>query len=257
MPLNPRLTQWHGQVVWLVGASTGIGRTLAEKLCASGAQVIVSARSASSLADLEAAHPNSWGLPLDVTDRAALQEAMQKILSRYGRLDVAVYCAGYYKDMRATTFDLDDAMKHLQVNVVGALHWLDVVLPVVTRQRSGHLSLISSVAGFRGLPKGLAYGPTKAALINLAEALYIDLKPVGVGVSLINPGFVDTPLTAQNQFSMPALISTEQAADAILRGWSKGLFEIHFPKRFTLFMKALRHLNYWLYFRVVRGFTGL
>jgi NAD(P)-dependent dehydrogenase (short-subunit alcohol dehydrogenase family) len=257
MPLNLRLTQWDGQVVWLVGASTGIGRAMAEKLCASGAQVIVSARSASSLAELEAAHPSCWGLPLDVTDRSAMQEAMRQIMARYGRLDVTVYCAGYYKDMRATAFDLDDAMKHLQVNVVGALHWLDVVLPVLTRQRSGHLSLISSVAGFRGLPKGLAYGPTKAALINLAEALYIDLKPLGVGVSVINPGFVDTPLTAQNQFAMPALISTAQAADAILRGWSKGLFEIHFPKRFTLFMKALRHLNYSLYFRVVRGFTGL
>ena len=257
MALNPRITQWHGQVVWLVGASTGIGRALAEKLCARGAQVVVSARNAAALQQLQATHPGCWGLPLDATDRSAMQEAMQQILSRHGRLDVAVYCAGYFKDMRATAFDLDDAMRHFNVNVVGALHMLDVVLPVLNQQKSGHLSLISSVAGFRGLPKGLAYGPTKAALINLCESLYMDLQPLGIGVSVINPGFVDTPLTAQNKFAMPALISTEQAADAILRGWAKGSFEIHFPRRFTWFMKALRHLSYAMYFRVVRRFTGL
>lgn len=251
------MTHWPGQVVWLVGASTGIGRALAEKLHAHGAKVVVSARNAASLAEFEAAHPGSLGLPLDATDRLAMQEAMQRILALHGRLDVAVYCAGYYKEMRATAFDLDEAMKHQNINVVGALHLLDVVLPVLTGQRSGHLSLISSVAGFRGLPQGLAYGPTKAALINLAETLYLDLQPLGIGVSLINPGFVETPLTAQNEFPMPALISANQAAEAILRGWARGLFEIHFPKRFTLFMKALRHFNYALYFLIVRRFTGL
>jgi short-subunit dehydrogenase len=130
-------------------------------------------------------------------------------------------------------------------------------LPVFTRQRQGHLSLVSSVAGFRGLPQGLAYGPTKASLINLAETLYLDMQQLGVGVSLVNPGFVETPLTAQNKFKMPALISTQEAAQAILKGWAQGQFEIHFPKRFTLWMKALRHLPYTLYFGVVRRFTGL
>ncbi len=257
MALNPRISHWRGQVVWLVGASTGIGRALAEKLHAEGAQVVVSARNAASLAEFEVMQPGSVGLPLDATDRSAMQAAMRRILALHGRLDVAVYCAGYYQAMRATAFDLDEAMKHQNINVVGALHLLDVVLPVLTRQRQGHLSLVSSVAGFRGLPQGLAYGPTKAALINLAETLYLDLHPLRIGVSVINPGFVETPLTAQNKFSMPALISTAQAADAILRGWASGRFEIHFPKRFTLFMKALRHLNYGLYFRIVRRFTGL
>jgi short-subunit dehydrogenase len=111
---------------------------------------------------------------------------------------------------------------------------------------------VGSVAGYRGLPKSLAYGPTKAALINLAEALYLDLRPQGVGVSLISPGFVDTPLTAQNQFKMPALISPQQAAQAILRGWAHGDFEIHFPKRFTLWLKALQLLPYSLFFAATR-----
>jgi NAD(P)-dependent dehydrogenase (short-subunit alcohol dehydrogenase family) len=257
MALNPRINHWQGQVVWLVGASTGIGRALAEQLHRQGAQVVVSARNATVLAEFEQQFPGSVGLPLDATDRTAMQAAMRRILALYGRLDLAMYCAGHYKAQRADAFDLAEMLKHHHINVVGALHLLDVVLPVFTQQRHGHLSLISSVAGFRGLPQGLAYGPTKAALINLAETLYMDMKPLGVGVSLVNPGFVETPLTAQNQFKMPALISTQEAATAILKGWAKGQFEIHFPKRFTLWMKALRHLPYTLYFSVVRRFTGL
>src|SRR3989344_5704546 len=123
--------------------------------------------------------------------------------------------------------------------------------------RPGHVSLISSVAGFRGLPKSLAYGPTKAALINLAEALYLDLHDLGMGVSVINPGFVATPLTAGNDFTMPALISPEAAAAAIVQGWERGHFDIHFPKRFTRVMKLLRVLPYRWYFPAVRKFTGL
>jgi NAD(P)-dependent dehydrogenase (short-subunit alcohol dehydrogenase family) len=257
MALNPRLKDWHGQVVWLVGASSGIGRALAEKLHAEGAHVVVSARSADNLAEFEQRFPGSVGLPLDATDRASMQSAMRRILSLYGHLDLAMYCAGHYKALRADAFDLDEMLKHQNINVVGALHLLDVVLPVFSKQHRGHLSLISSVAGFRGLPQGLAYGPTKAALINLAETLYLDMRPLGIGVSLVNPGFVETPLTAQNKFKMPALISTQEAAQAILKGWSRGQFEIHFPKRFTRWMKALRHLPYGLYFGVVRRFTGL
>ena len=131
------------------------------------------------------------------------------------------------------------------------------MLPHFVARRAGHISLISSVAGYRGLPKSLAYGPTKAALINLAETLYVDLKDSHIGVSLICPGFVETPLTAQNKFTMPALITPEQAAQEILKGWASGAFEIHFPKRFTLWMKALALLPAAVYFPVIRRFTGL
>jgi short-subunit dehydrogenase len=134
---------------------------------------------------------------------------------------------------------------------------LDAVLPGLIARGSGHISLISSVAGFRGLPKSLAYGPTKAALTNLAETLYLDLEPLGLGVSVVHPGFVQTPLTAQNDFSMPSLITPEQAAAAMLDGWARGAFDIHYPKRFTRWMKLLRLLPYRAYFPAVRRFTGL
>ncbi|MET0334149.1 MAG: SDR family NAD(P)-dependent oxidoreductase [Rhizobacter sp.] len=257
MALNPRITDWNGRVVWLVGASTGIGRATASALHARGAKVIVSARNAAALGAFEIAHPGSVGLALDATDRAAMNDAAQRLVRDHGRIDLALYCAGYYKAMRATEFSLDEALRHQEVNYVGALHLLDAVLPVLRRQQGGHLSLVSSVAGYRGLPNSLAYGPTKAALINLAETLYMDLQPLGIGTSVINPGFVETPLTAQNEFSMPALLTPEQAAQEILKGWGQGRFEIHFPKRFTLCLKALTHVSDTLYFRAIRWSTGL
>ncbi|MBX3622592.1 MAG: SDR family NAD(P)-dependent oxidoreductase [Rhizobacter sp.] len=257
MALNPPIADWKGRVVWLIGASTGIGRATAAALHRLGAQVIVSARSESALQVFEQGHPGSLGLAFDATDRAAFAAAAEQVLVRYGRIDLALYCAGYYKAMRATQFDLDDALRHQQVNYVGALHMLDAVLPVLLRQKAGHVSLVSSVAGYRGLPNSLAYGPTKAALINLAETLYMDLHPLGIGASVINPGFVETPLTAQNEFAMPALLTPEQAAQEIVKGWARGRFEIHFPKRFTLCLKALTHVSDALYFRAIRWSTGL
>jgi NAD(P)-dependent dehydrogenase (short-subunit alcohol dehydrogenase family) len=257
MALNPRIEDWTGRIVWLVGASTGIGRATAERLHSLGAKVIVSARSAATLDAFVRQHPGSLAITLDVTDRQALQDAARQIVADHGRIDLAVYCAGYYKPMRATAFDLDDALKHEQVNYVGALYLLDAVLPTLLRQRGGHLSLISSVSGYRGLPKALAYGPTKAALINLAESLYFDLTDHGIGVSVVCPGYVETPLTEQNDYKMPGLITAEQAAQDIVDGWRRGQFEIHFPKRFTRWVKALSHLSDTLYFKAVRRVTGL
>jgi NAD(P)-dependent dehydrogenase (short-subunit alcohol dehydrogenase family) len=268
MPLNPRIEHWPGRVVWLVGASTGIGRATAARLHGLGATVLVSARSARGLESFVAEHPGAHALPLDATDHAAVQAAAQRIVAEHGGIDLVAFCAGVYTPMRATAYDHATMLQHQQVNYVGALVLLDAVLPVLLRQaqpapgsasppRGGHLSLVSSVAGFRGLPKSLAYGPTKAALINLAETLYLDLQPLGLGVSVVNPGFVETPLTAGNEFHMPALITPEQAAVEIVRGWERGEFEIHFPKRFTLWLKGLRHLPYGAYFAAVRRSTGL
>lgn len=247
MSLNPRLRDWQGKTVWLIGASSGIGAATASALHAAGAHVIVSARQAALLAEFVARHPGSRALALDVLDLPALHAAAAEV----GPVDLCVYCAGYYRAMSATSFDLADARRHLEINFNGALHLLDALLPQLLTAGRGHLSLISSVAGYRGLPKALAYGPSKAALTHLAEALYLDLHPRGIGVSVIHPGFVKTPMTAQNDFHMPAEISPEQAARAILEGWADGDFEIHFPKRFTRFMKALRQLPYRLYFPLV------
>jgi NAD(P)-dependent dehydrogenase (short-subunit alcohol dehydrogenase family) len=257
MALNPKLRDWTGQVVWLVGASSGIGRACAEALHARGAQVVASARNATALEDLGRSHRGLHAVPLDVGDRDALARATTQIVQRFGRIDLAVYCAGHYQAQRATRFDLAEMVRHNQINYVGALHLLDALLPTLLAQRSGHVSLVSSVAGYRGLPNSLAYGPTKAALINLAEALYLDLAPLGIGVSVVNPGFVETPLTAGNAFRMPALIAPPQAAEAMLHGWARGRFEIHFPKRFTYCLKLLGLLSDGVYFRTIRKATGL
>ena len=262
MALNPRITDWRGRSVWLVGASSGIGLALAQQLHAAGARVAVSARSAAPLQAFAQQHPGSLALPLDVAEPGALATATAQVVAQHGRLDLVAFCAGVYTPMRADEgFSLPVALQHLQVNYAGALHLLDAVLPQLRRQAAagdgGHLSLMASVAGYRGLPKALAYGPTKAALINLAEVLYLDLHPLGLGVSVVNPGFVATPLTAQNDFAMPALLTPEAAAQATLKGWAQGDFEIHYPRRFTLWLKGLRLLGYGPYFAAVRRATGL
>jgi short-subunit dehydrogenase len=257
MRLNPPLTDWSRRRVWLIGASTGIGRATAQALHARGAQVVASARSADALHSLALECPGLQTLPLDVVDAQALRQAANQLYQNGPPLDLVVYCAGHYQAMRAQDFNLLEMRKHLEVNYLGALHMLDAVLPDLLRTGQGHISLVSSVAGFRGLPKSLAYGPTKAALGNLAEALYIDLHEVGLGVSLINPGFVATTLTASNAFHMPALITPVQAASEIIAGWERGQFEIHFPKRFTTWMKLLRILPYRWYFFITQKFTGL
>ena len=257
--LNPRITDWRGLRVWVIGASSGIGEATAAALHARGAQVLVSARNAASLDVFVQRHSGSAGAqawPLDVTDAAGVKATAQAILAQ-GPLDLVLYCAGHYNEMRATEIDMADLKKHLAINYTGVLHVIDAVLPAMAARGEGHLSLISSVAGFRGLPKSLAYGPTKAALTNLAENLYLDLEPLGLGVSVIHPGFVQTPLTAQNDFTMPALITPEQAAEAMIAGWATGDFDIHFPKRFTRVMKLLRLLPYRAYFPAVRRATGL
>lgn len=254
-PFNKPITDWRGRSVWLVGASSGIGLACAHALHAAGAKVCVSARQAELLQAFVDTHPGALALPLDVTDATSVRQATQQLQAQHG-IDTVIYCAGYYNAQSAAAYDLRSMQTHMAVNYTGALLLLDQVLPLMLAQGHGHVSLVSSVAGFRGLPKSLAYGPSKAALTHLGEVLYLDLKPHGIGVSVVHPGFVATPLTAQNTFHMPALISPEQAAKDMLQGWRDGLFDIHFPKRFTWFLKLLRILPYRWYFPLVRQFTA-
>lgn len=254
--LNPRMVQWEGRRVWLVGASTGIGAAMARALHQRGATVIVSARNRLVLEDSIRDLPNAQAWALDVTDDSEVARVARRIAAD-GALDLVVYCAGHYKPMRAPALDLAELRRHVDINYGGAVNLCAAVIPQLLGQGHGHLSLISSVAGFHGLPNGMAYGPTKAALTHLAEVLHLDLLERGIGVSVIHPGFVRTPLTAGNEFTMPALISPEEAAEAALAGWAAGRFDIHFPRRFTLWMKMLRLLPYRLSFPLIHRATGL
>jgi len=252
-PLNPPVRDWRGRRVWIVGASTGIGASLAAAFAARGAHVALSARREPLLRELVAGLPagDHVVLPLDITDVAAVNAAESSLAARWPAYDLVVVMAGDYLPLDAWHFDLAEAKSLLEVNLTGPLHVLHAVLPRLRARGRGGVALVSSVAGYRGLPRSLAYGPGKAALINLAESLYFDLHPLGLAVYVVNPGFVRTPLTAQNDFEMPALVSAEEAAGEIVSGLARGDFEIHFPRRFTLLMKLLRLLPYRWYFPLV------
>jgi short-subunit dehydrogenase len=255
MSLNPRLDDWRDQRVWLIGASSGIGEATAKLLMARGAKVALTSRNRDALTAL--ADANALVVPADITDRASLSAAFNQIRDTLGGIDVAIINAGTHQPVRAWELDAEAAEKLVQVNLLGAINASALLAPYFSRCGSGRLAITASVAGYGGLPTGLVYGATKAALINFAETLYLDLAPRGVAVHLINPGFVKTPLTDLNEFKMPALIEASEAAREILAGIEAGAFEIHFPKRFTRVLKALNLLPYRAYFPLVHRITGL
>lgn len=258
MSLNPPLRDWRGVRVWIIGASSGIGAAVGQSLLARGARVALSARSRPQLERAAALHgDDALALPLDVTDAAAVGPALRRLVAAWGGIDFVLLCAGSHQPARAWEFDADAARRLVDVNLNGVLNCLPAVVQQLLRQQSGGIAIVSSVAGYGGLPTSLVYGATKAALINLTETLYLDLAPRGIGVYLINPGFVKTPLTDRNTFRMPALISADEAAAEILAGLARGRFEIHFPRRFTRWLKLLRLLPYRWYFALVHKATGL
>ena len=255
MALNPQFRTWRGQRVWVIGASYGIGAAVARRLINDGAHVAMSARSR-DLLDAIAEGTDAIVAPVDITDRAAVHAAASTVRAALGALDLVIVVAGTHSPMSADQFDLARAEQLLAVNLHGPLNCLDAVLPTLLAQRHGGIALVASVAGYRGLPQALIYGPSKAALIHLAEGLYLDLRKAGIGVYLVNPGFVDTPLTQRNDFAMPALMAADRAARRTLEGIAAGRFEIHYPRRFTFWLKLLRLLPYPAYFWAVRRFTG-
>ena len=250
--MNPTITDWKGKRVWLIGASSGIGAALARELARRGARLAISARNARKLQ--RGALSGALPVPCDVTDTDSLAAARSTVLAALGGIDLVVYLAGDYVPMRAGNFDLAVAEQVVAVNFNGAMRLAATVLGDL--QPGGGIAFVASVAGYRGLPRALCYGPGKAALIHFAEVLHLDLAAQGIGVWVINPGFVATQLTAQNDFVMPALLTPEQAASAAVDGFRKANFEIHFPKRFTLLMKLFAHLPYRWYFPLIRRFTG-
>jgi short-subunit dehydrogenase len=236
-PLNKKITDWNSVRVWIVGASSGIGAALASALRNKGAKLALSARGTDKLNALAA--ETDLVLPLDVTNTDSIQTAFAEIERNWDGIDLIIYCAGYYKPMRAWELKLAEVETTLKINLHGVYNLLNTALPKLIGQGSGGICLVASVAGYSGLPNALAYGPSKAAMINLAQIVFSDLKPKGLDVYLVNPGFVDTRLTKQNDFDMPALITPDRAAESIIAGLEMGKFEIHFPKRFTRFMQLL------------------
>ena len=243
-------------LVWITGASSGLGRALALKMAAEGWRVAASARNQDQLqavAALASAFPGRIeAFPLDVTDRTAVQATVARILEDLGPPDVVVLNAGTHKPTPVAKLAADDFRLLVELNLMGTLHCLEAILPPLRQRRAGKIAIVASLAGYVGLPLAGAYGMTKAGLINLAEALQPELRAEGVALQIVNPGFVRTPLTDRNPFHMPFLMEVEAAAEAFYRGLQSDGFEIVFPRRFAYLLKLLRTLPYPLALAITR-----
>lgn len=232
------MTHFTGRTYWLIGASEGLGRALAKRLDQDGARVILSARNADRLDQLRGELTDAHVVPLDVTDTKAVRTAAATI----GTLDGVIYNAGAYEPMRATEWDSDAALRMSDVNFTGALRVLGEVVPGFVKHGHGDITLVGSLAGYRGLPAAIGYGASKAALVSLAETMRFDLKGTGVTVRLVNPGFIKTRLTEKNSFRMPMLMTPEAAADRVLAAMKKRRFRTDFPAPFSWAIRCLEYL---------------
>lgn len=236
----------------MTGASTGIGREIVLQLTAAGVKVAASARSVEKLAALG---DDIVAIPLDVTDSEACRVAARRVEAEIGPIDLVVFGAGTYAPVAVDNIDPQLFAHTMNTNYMGVVNCLAAVAPGMMARGRGQISWIASVAGFMGLPKAAAYGPTKAALINLAECLAPEMKLKGVRISVINPGFVATPLTAQNDFEMPFLMQPDEAARRTIAGLAAGRFEIAYPWRFVAILRMLRALPYPLFFSLITRFV--
>ena len=241
--------------IWITGASSGIGKALAEKFAEENWKVAISARRENLLNDI-AQTENISSFPLDVTDDSKVKETFSKIIREFDNLDLCVFCSGAYDPKLEQEINKEQIRKIMDINFFGVLNCIKSVEEYFKNKKDGHISIVSSVAAYRGLPNSSGYGPSKAALTNLTESLYFDFKKYNVRISLISPGFIKTPLTNQNTFSMPFIKSPEFAANKIFNGLTKSnSFEIHFPKELTLFLKFLRILPYRVYLFLINKFV--
>lgn len=246
-----------GKLAWVTGASTGIGRALALRLVRDGWRVAASARGADALERLEGEGGGTLrAFPLDVTDAAAAVQVVAEIQRALGPIDLAIVNAGTHAPTPATGFEAATARRIIEVNLVGATNTLAAAMPDMIERKSGHIAVVASVAGYRGLPRAAVYSATKAGLIALAEGLKFDLDRSGVKIQVINPGFVRTPLTDKNDFAMPFLMDVDDAVERIMRGLAGSAFEIAFPRRFVWILRLLGCLPDRLYFPLVAKATG-
>lgn len=244
--------------IWITGASSGIGRALALKFANEGWQVAASARREDLLNKIAESNKNISPFPLDVTDKEKCKEIFENIKNKYQNIDICFFSTGTWDPKKEKDIDIDQMKKVMEVNFFGTLNCIKAVEQYFKQRNSGHISIVSSIAGYRGLPNSTGYGASKAALNNLAESLYFDFGRNNVRVSLVSPGFIKTPMTDKNQFKMPFLKTAEFAADKIYNGLvNQSNFEIDFPKELTLILKFLKILPNRLYLYLIKKLTKL
>ncbi len=219
------------KTIWITGGSTGIGKALAIKFANEGWKVAISARRENLLKEVSDQHENISHFPLDVTDKIKCKEVFNDILKKFEQIDICFFSTGTWNPKKEKEIDVNQIEDVFKVNFFGTLNSIKAVEEYFKNKKSGVIAIVSSIAGYRGLPNSTGYGPSKSALNNLAESLYFDFGRSNVRVCLVSPGFIKTPMTDKNDFKMPFLKSSEYAAEKIYDGLiNKKVFEIHFPK---------------------------
>ncbi|GHF11433.1 oxidoreductase [Kordiimonas sediminis] len=238
---------------WIIGGSSGLGAETARQLATQGCRTYVSARSVGALTDLCKENTNLVPLPLDITDRAACKIAADTVVAELGHLpDLIILNAAVYTPMGVKDFSATAIQTMVDVNYMGIVHMFDALLPFRTQKQRTVIASVTSPSGWRGLPGGVGYAPTKAALINLVEGLRCELIDTSLDLRIVNPGFIRTRLTEKNSFSMPQLMEPADAAQRMLKGLSGASFETAFPRPFVSVLRLLSRLPYWLYFRLMK-----
>jgi len=244
------------KTIWITGGSTGIGKALAIKFSNKGWNVAISARRVELLDELSNQHENITAFPLDVTNKIKCNEVFNQIINKYTNLDICFFSTGTWNPKKEKDIDVEQIEEVFKVNFFGTVNSIKAVEQFFKNQKSGIITIVSSIAGYRGLPNSTGYGPSKSALNNLAESLYFDFKRFNVRVCLVSPGFIKTPMTDKNDFKMPFLKTPEYAANKIYDGLiNKDNFEIHFPKILTVILKILSFLPSKIYFYLVGKLT--
>ncbi len=244
------------KTIWITGASSGIGRALAIKFAEEGWKVAASARRENLLSEICELNNNITSFPLDVTDKKKCKEVFDEIKKKYEDIDICFFSTGTWDPKKEKDIDIDQIEKTIKINFFGTLNCIKTVEDYFKNKKKGHISIVSSIAGYRGLPNSTGYGPSKAALNNLAESLYFDFGKYNVRVSLVSPGFIKTPMTDKNNFKMPFLKTPEYAANKIYNGLvNSSSFEIDFPKQLTFILKLLRILPNRIYLYLIKKLT--
>jgi NADP-dependent 3-hydroxy acid dehydrogenase YdfG len=240
------------KVIWITGASSGIGKAVAIKFAENGWIVAASARRENLLNELKEINKNIHPFPLDVTDIEKCKLVATGIINKFRNIDICLFGTGMHDPKSEKKFNLNKIREIMEVNYFGTMNSINSIYNYFSEKKDGQISIVSSVAGYRGLPAGGAYCASKAALTSFAESLNFDMQMKNVRVSLVSPGFIKTPMTDQNDFPMPMIKSPEFAANEIYKGLTKKKgFEIHFPKVFTYFLKFLQILPSGIYFKLV------